>query len=82
MYAADELLDYYIYDKNNFYSQNERNYLKQERTQVKQSIYQSIMSQELDKDTDLKKTLLNEQVDTFESAFRSMIMKEELLDYS
>lgn len=81
-YWIDEALDYYRFDKVDFYSQNQKDYMMTERTYIKQSIYQSAMSQELVLNQSIIAQEKRKWIDTFEDAFRAMIFLEELMDYS
>lgn len=82
VYAIQELVNTLYYDKLEFYTQNREDYIRQERTEVKQAILQCAKEQEVDANPNLTDTALNEKwINTFQDAWEAIIFQEEMDKY-
>jgi len=71
------------YDKLEFYTQNREDYIRQERTGIKQAILQCAKEQEVDANPNLTDKALNKKgINTFQDAWEALIFQEEIDKYA
>lgn len=78
-FVADQLVDELYYDKKLFYEQKRQEYIKKERTDIKQAILQLLMSNNLDMNEGMKEEIKKKWIDTHKDAWEALIYQEELL---
>lgn len=81
-FIIQDMVGQLYYDKLEFYTQNREDYIKQDRTDIKQAILQCAKEQEVDANPDLTDEALNEKgINTFQDAREAIIFQEELDKY-
>lgn len=81
-FVIQDMVGQLYYDKLDFYTQNREDYIKQDRTNIKQAILQCAKEQEVDANPSLTDEALNEKgINTFQDAWEALIFQEELDKY-
>lgn len=82
VFTTQELVNQLYYDKLEFYTQNKEEYIRQERTSVKQAILQCAKEQDVDVNPNLTDTALKDKgINTFQDAWEALIFQEEMKKY-
>ncbi len=83
VYVAQDLVNQLYYDKLEFYTQNREDYIRQERTWIKQAILQCAKEQKIDANPNLTDKALNDKgINTFQEAREALIFQEEIDKYT
>lgn len=82
VFTVQELVNQLYYDKKEYLAQNKEDYLRQERTGIKQAILQCTKDYKLHGNKNIQNDLLKKQgITTLEEAWKALIIQEELEKY-
>ncbi|MCF7835407.1 hypothetical protein K9M48_05195 [Candidatus Gracilibacteria bacterium] len=83
IFTVQEMVNQLYYNKLEFYTQNREDYIKQDRTDIKQAILQCAKEQDIDANPNLTDKALNKKgINTFKDAWEALIFQEEIDKYS
>lgn len=82
VFTVQELVNQLYYDKKIYFAQNKEDYVRQERTAIKQAILQSTKEYKLRGNKNIQNAALKKQgITTLEEAWKALIIQEELEKY-
>ncbi len=81
--TVQEMVNQLYYDKLEFYTHNKEDYIRKERTDIKQAILHCAKGQDIDANHKLTDQALNEKwINTFQDAWEAIIFQEEMDKYN
>lgn len=83
VFTVQDVVNQLYYNKLEFYTQNREDYIRQDRTDIKQAILNCAKEQDIDANPNLTDKALNKKwINTFKDAWEALIFQEEIDKYS